>query len=186
MIKRDHPKKVDDILDEAIFIDKKTGKERTMKVVKMKLKDINFQKIWVSHFLEAVEAVGNQKVKVMMWLINNRNSENLVIATQQQIAKETECVRQTVASTLQALVDAEALIVKANGVYQISPSLIFKGGSDKRASILLEYESDAVSEKSAKRTAKANKEARPSAPAKAKKKTPTRPTLHSYEDQVSL
>ncbi len=175
MIKRDQPKKVNDILDEAIFIDKKTGKERTMKVVRMKLKDINFQKIWVSHFLEAVEAVGNQKVKVMMWLINNRNSENLVIATQQQIAKETECVRQTVASTLQALVDAEALIVKANGVYQISPSLIFKGGSDKRASILLEYESDAVAVKGAKKTVKKPKEVKASSQAKTKKRPPASP-----------
>jgi biotin operon repressor len=75
-----------------------------------------------------------------MWLVNNRNSENIVIATQHKIAEMTNCSRQTVVDTLRALMDVGAIKQVANGVYQLDPNTIFKGDGENRQQILLDYE----------------------------------------------
>lgn len=125
------------------------GKQKRVKSIRFVEQDFNFQKVWAQHLLQALDAIGNQKVKVLMWLVDNKNKENIVIATQQKIAEETECVRQTVATTMQLLVDAEAITLIQPGVYQLNPDLIFQGDSEDRASILLEYESVSLPKKEA-------------------------------------
>lgn len=159
--------KMQKIVSERVIINSQ-GKEETVKSIRFSEKDFNFQKIWVHHLLSALDAIGNQKVKILMWLIDNKNNENIVIATQQRIAEETKCVRQTVASTLQLLVDAGAMTLIHPAVYQLNPDLIFKGQSEDRATILLEYEAVAIPKKAA-REAKAD--------AKEKKSKPKKPKL---------
>jgi len=101
--------------------------------------DINFDKIWLSTVMEALEQVGNKKMKVASYILNNRDkATNYLIKTQREIAEECSVSLQTVSSTLKALESADMLVGKS-GVYQINPDKIAKGGHNKRMAILRIY-----------------------------------------------
>lgn len=107
--------------------------------------DINFDKIWLSTVMEALEQVGNKKMKVASFILNNRDkTTNYLIKTQREIAEECGVSLQTVSSTLKALESADMLIGKS-GVYQINPEKIAKGSHNKRMAILRIYEQNKAS-----------------------------------------
>lgn len=107
--------------------------------------DINFDKIWLSSVMEALEQVGNKKIKVANYILNNRDkSTNYLIKTQREIAEECEVSLQTVSSTLKALEQADMIIGKS-GVYQINPDKIARGKHNKRMAILRIYQQNKAS-----------------------------------------
>lgn len=102
--------------------------------------DINFDKIWLGSVMEALEQVGNKKIKVASYILNQRDKNtNYLIKTQREIAKECGVSLQTVSSTLKALEDAN-LIVGKSGIYQVNPERIAKGKHNKRMAILRIYQ----------------------------------------------
>lgn len=107
--------------------------------------DINFDKIWLSSVLEALEQVGNKKIKVANYILNNRDkTTNYLIKTQREIAEECGVSLQTVSSTLKALEKADMLIGKS-GVYQVNPERIARGKHNKRMAILRIYQQNKAS-----------------------------------------
>lgn len=102
--------------------------------------DINFDKIWLSSVFEALEQVGNKKMKVASYIINKRDKNtNYLIKTQREIAEECGVSKQTVTSTLKALEQADMIIGKS-GIYQINPDKIARGKHNKRMAILRIYQ----------------------------------------------
>lgn len=107
--------------------------------------DINFDKIWLASVMEALEQVGNKKIKVANYILNNRDkTTNYLIKTQREIAEECEVSLQTVSSTLKALESADMLIGKS-GIYQINPERIARGKHNKRMAILRIYQQNKAS-----------------------------------------
>ena len=114
---------------EATVIDEEWDEER----------DINWDKIWLSEVMEALEQVGNKKIKVANYILNNRDkTTNYLIQTQREIAAACEVSKQTVTSTLKAL-EAADLIVAKSGVYQVNPDRLAYGKHNKRMAILRIY-----------------------------------------------
>jgi hypothetical protein len=113
--------------------------------------DVNWDKIWLVEVLEALEQIGNKKLTVASYIINNRDKRtNYLIQTQQEIADNCKVSRRTVQMTLSALEKADLLNCRT-GVYQVNPNCIAKGGHDKRMAILRVYEQNvAKKEKSNK------------------------------------
>lgn len=105
-------------------------------------KDFNFEKIWLVVILQMLGLIGNAKVKVAMWLLKNRNSDNYVFANLRKIANECGASFDTVQRTLKVLKDNKLLAqFNKGGVYQINPDMIFKGGSNKRMNLILKFKS---------------------------------------------
>lgn len=101
--------------------------------------DINWDKIWLGEVMEALEQVGNKKIKVANYIINSRDKNtNYLIQTQREIAENCGVSLQTVSSTLKAL-EAADLLVGKSGVYQINPDRIAYGKHNKRMAILRIY-----------------------------------------------
>lgn len=101
--------------------------------------DINWDKIWLSTVLDALEQVGNKKISVAKYVLENRDKNtNYLIKTQREIAQECNVSLQTVSSTLKALETAN-LIVGKSGIYQINPDTIARGNHNKRMAILRIY-----------------------------------------------
>jgi predicted transcriptional regulator len=95
--------------------------------------------------MEALEQVGNKKIKVANYILNNRDkTTNYLIKTQREIAEECGVSLQTVSSTLKALEKADMLIGKS-GVYQINPERIARGKHNKRMAILRIYQQNKAS-----------------------------------------
>src|SRR5699024_10883932 len=53
------------------FIDASTGEKETMQVTNIEERDANFHKIWLGHMLESLDMIGNQKIRVAMFIMEN-------------------------------------------------------------------------------------------------------------------
>lgn len=124
-----------------LIVDKKTGEVEEVQVISYdKIMDVDFHKIWVTHLALALDIVGNVKTKILSYLLKNANpTNNMVIKTQEEIAKELKVSRVSVNQTIKILEEAE-IIRKKTGVIIINPDIFAKGSAMKRLKILHEYE----------------------------------------------
>src|SRR5699024_10357570 len=121
------------------FIDASTGENETMQVTNIEERDANFHKIWLGHMLESLDMIGNQKIRVAMFIMENINKENELIMTYRVIAEKTNTSLQTVSETMKALQESNLLSKIRNGYYRVNPDVIFKGGRNDRMNVLLRY-----------------------------------------------
>src|SRR5699024_4666030 len=143
--------------------------KETMQVTNIEERDANFHKIWLGHMLESLDMIGNQKIRVAMFIMENINKENELIMTYRLIAEKTNTSLQTVTETQKllqenniimkyriitektktslqtfskkkkALQECNLLIKIRNGYYRVNPDVIFKGGRNDRMNVLLRY-----------------------------------------------
>src|SRR5699024_10481312 len=121
------------------FIDASTGEKVTMQVTNIEERDANFHKIWLGHMLESLDMIGNQKIRVAMFIMENINKENELIMTYRVIAEKSNTSLQTVSETMKALQESNLLSKIRNGYYRVNPDVIFKGGRNDRMNVLLRY-----------------------------------------------
>lgn len=120
-------------------VDPKTGELVDRYNFEIEERDANFHKIWLWHIAAVLDLIGNQKIKILSYILENTNSDNMFIGTQRIIAEETESSLDTVVITMKMLVQADILQKKHAGAYFINPNVVFKGGSNRRMDILYQY-----------------------------------------------
>lgn len=121
------------------FIDSETGEIFDAQMVIKGASDSGFKKIWLGHILELVEEIGNAKMRVLMWLLDRADGQNQVLATYDEIAKETGVSRATVARLLVSLQDANVIQQTRRSLWRINPEVVFKGGHTRRMNVLISY-----------------------------------------------
>ncbi|WP_373544381.1 replication/maintenance protein RepL [Chamaesiphon sp.] len=123
----------------ASYTNDVTGVSQEFNVLSVEDCDANFQKIWLSHILMAIDEIGNSKMKVLNYLLKNRYpGNNTLNKTVREIVKETGTSLQTVNLTLKAL-EEHNIIRRKTGVIILNPDVIFKGRHKHRMNILIEY-----------------------------------------------
>jgi len=126
-----------------VWINQRTGEiieaETLVKEVKGDV-DVGFEKLWVAHILDAVEEVGNAKMKVLLWLIRNKDRSNMVHAGINEIAAKTDVGRATVARLMSALRKANVVRLEYGGRWMLNPAVVFKGSHGRRMNVLFRYE----------------------------------------------
>jgi hypothetical protein len=127
------------IVGRETYVNQRTGSVEEFNVIEQRDADFNFEKLWLGHLLDSLDIIGNKKIKVMNWLLKNRDSENKIIATQRRIAQETGVSLPTVNQTIDSMVQAHAIKQIQRGVLMLNPALIFKGSHSKRMNVLLRY-----------------------------------------------
>lgn len=127
------------VIGKQQYINNSTGEVEEFNVINSYDTDFNFEKIWLSHILESLEVIGNQKIKVLNWILSNKTSDNLIIATQRAIAIGSGVSYPVVNQTLKALITSKALGKKQDGVYMLNPDFMFKGNGKKRMNLLLKF-----------------------------------------------
>ena len=103
--------------------------------------DVGFEKLWVGHILETVEEVGNAKMKVLFWLIRNKDRRNMIYAGVNEIAEKTGVGRATVARLMSSLRKANVVRLEYGGRWMLNPAIVFKGSHAKRMNVLIRYHS---------------------------------------------
>jgi len=121
------------------FIDKETGEVHTMQVTDIEERDANFHKIWLGHMLESLDMIGNQKIRVAMFILNNVNRDNEFIMTYRVIAEKTGISTKTITETMKALQESDFIKKIRNGYYRLNPDILFKGGKENRLEVLIRY-----------------------------------------------
>lgn len=99
----------------------------------------DFHKIWLQHIIQSFDLIGNQKTKLAFWLIAEMDSENKICYTLRQMSEKSGISLETVRITIKTLIDGEFLVKQNQGVYRVHPDRIFKGGSNNRMNVLLQY-----------------------------------------------
>ena len=127
------------IVGTETYINQATGELQEMQVVNIEDRDFNFHKLWISHIINSLDLIGNQKVKLAFWIIENLNKENQLIMTYRQISEKSGISLDTVRRTITALIDSNFLVRINNGAYQVNPDVIFKGTRSGRLNVLYQY-----------------------------------------------
>lgn len=110
-----------------------------MQVISIEERDANFHKLWLSHILQTIDLIGNQKMRLAFWILDHLNAENMLVMSQRQIAEKTGISLKTVSLTIRALIQADFLIKINNSAYMVNPNILFKGGKNSRLNVLLKY-----------------------------------------------
>lgn len=121
------------------YINKETGELVPMDVISIEERDFNFHKLWLSHIINSLDLIGNKKVKLAFWIIENLNKENQLTMTYRQIAEQSGISYQTVVNTITSLIESNFLVRINQGVYQVNPDVIFKGTRNGRMNVLYQY-----------------------------------------------
>ncbi len=121
------------------FINTETNEVEDFNVISQEEQDFNFDKFWITQIMFAIDEFGSQKMKLLLYLITNRErANNTVLKTVSEMAKETNINKNTIVTTLKIL-EKHKIIRRKTGVIFISPEVIFKGGHNKRMNVLIQY-----------------------------------------------
>lgn len=89
--------------------------------------DSNFHKVWMNRMYDIIYDIGNNKTKLLFFLIRKADGENKVCMTYRQMAKESGISLDAVRMAMDKLF-ANGFIRKINnGNYIINPNIVFKG-----------------------------------------------------------
>jgi DNA-binding transcriptional ArsR family regulator len=125
---------------ERRFIDEETGEVIPAQVVARSVDgDAGFDKIWLGTILELVNEVGTAKMRVLLWMLQNRDGKNLVRATKDEIASATGAGRTTITELLAALRKANVVSEVRRSVWRLNPEVIWKGAHHTRMSVMIQY-----------------------------------------------
>jgi DNA-binding transcriptional ArsR family regulator len=125
---------------EREYIDKATGEVFPAQLIARSVEgDAGFDKIWLGTILELVDEVGNAKMRVLLWLLQNRDAKNIVRATKDEIAEATGTSRTSVFRLLSALKSANVISEVRRSVWRLNPDVIWKGASHTRMSVMIQY-----------------------------------------------
>ena len=114
-----------------------------------------WRRVIMADLLAAMDQIGNMKMKVLEYLINQMNSNNEINTTYRNIQTETGISLQTITETFKALRNSN-LIKKHKSIYVLNCSIISAYGSqEKNKYLMLEYN---FSEKSIVKTKSSTKE----------------------------
>ena len=135
------------IVGKQAYIDQETGEMNEVQVIDIEERDANFHKIWLSHILNSIDLIGNQKTKLAFWILDNIDSENQLIMTQRKIAKNSGISLYTVSETLKVLMDSNFLQKINSGAYRVNPNVLWKGGKSARMNVLFKYHQNEKADK---------------------------------------
>lgn len=119
----------------------KDGNPIPSQIVTVEDRDFNFHKVWLEHLIMAFDGITNQKLKLAFWIINNLDYENKLVMTQRTIAEKSGMGIATVSRTMRELQQGEIPFLQRinSGAYRVNPAVIWKGGHNKRMSVIFQY-----------------------------------------------
>lgn len=126
--------------EKKTFIDEDTGEkiEGYMNIRKVTRK--NFDILYASALFDLQEDFGSKKLKVFNTILENRNSDNIVIMTQDKIAELAGVSRRTVIDTIKIL-ERKHAIKKSSGIIFVNPAIINHYCTyDKEQWLMLKFE----------------------------------------------
>lgn len=121
------------------LIDADTGEIIEAQTITKTAGDAGFHKVWLHHILEAVDEVGNAKMRVLMWLLMHADSQNRIMCTYKEIMAATGVSVRTVAALMGKLRDASVIVEVRKSVWRLNPDVVFKGSHDRRMAVLIKY-----------------------------------------------
>lgn len=101
-------------------------------------RDTGFYKVFLKEFTNCIEKIGNKKIKIFCWIVNNIGRNNQFSYTYRQIADKTDTSYSVVAETMRTLLDID-FFRKEGKILIVNPDILFKGTYRRRQIVLKQY-----------------------------------------------
>lgn len=121
------------------YINVNTGERINAQVFELEEKDAKLENLWEGYIFGVLQLLGGKKIEVFMYILENKNSDNLVLGTQRKIAKEIGISYPVVNETFNILQESGFLNQERQGAYRIPSNFLFKGSKVNRANVLYKY-----------------------------------------------
>lgn len=93
---------------------------------------------YLSSIIQMIESIGNKKMQVVKYILQNMDSNNKLSETVREIAKGSECSIQTVHETLE-LLENSGVVARKTGTVMLSPKLIHKGNAARERFLMTRF-----------------------------------------------
>ena len=99
----------------------------------------NFMITYLTYMLDLFDLLGTKKMQVVKYIFKNMNaSNNTLIITTAELAKETNVSKPVVIETLK-LLEKEGLITRRVGSLMLNPKLVHRGSNQKEKYLLTQF-----------------------------------------------
>ena len=128
------------IIGKQNYINQETGEIiETVVIEKNVEQDFNFHKVWIIDIMNIIGEMGNKKIKIIEYILDHMNKDNIVYFTYSKLEKEVGVSRPVIVNTIKGLIEKNFMKRIQTGVYQINPNLVVKGSTGKRINLLIQY-----------------------------------------------
>ena len=97
-----------------------------------------FSITYLATIISLIDNIGNKKMQVVKYILQNMNPQNMLIETVREISKKSGCSPQTVNQTLQ-LLERCGIVARKSGCVMLTPKLIHKGNAQKEKYLLMKF-----------------------------------------------
>ena len=114
------------------------GEVRCVDVLLKEIPRSGFAITYLSTIINMIESIGNKKMQVVKYVLQNMDSNNKLSETVREIAKGSNCSLQTAQETL-ALLENCGVIARKTGTVMLSPKLIHKGNAARERFLMTKF-----------------------------------------------
>lgn len=111
---------------------------KRMDVVIKEIPRQGFAITYLSSIIQMIDAIGNKKMLVVKYILENMDSNNKLNETTTEIAEHCKVSRVTVSDTLKML-ESSGVIARKTGLIMLSPRLIHKGNAQRERYLLTKF-----------------------------------------------
>jgi hypothetical protein len=133
-----------DVSDEWQLLNKKTGEVKDLMVMENKSKRERWEKVYARSLCDLLETAGDERTKVIAYMIRNKDYENRVSETVRSISEATGVSTKTVNRTLTAMREKNFLIKIRNGLWRFSPHVMVTGNKGYGAAVIRRWDTEAA------------------------------------------
>lgn len=108
-------------------------------VITTKVPRGKFEIVYSAELFNIMRELGNKKIEVLAYLLDNKDANNQINASNTQLAERIGCSRTTIVEAMKVLAEA-GLVRRENSVVMVSPSLMIKGNQIREAYLMRKYE----------------------------------------------
>lgn len=115
--------------------------DKEVKKVDVLIKEVprvGFAITYLSTVIQMIESIGNKKMQVVKYILGKMDSNNKLVETVREIAKNSKCSLQTVNDTLKIL-ESCGIIARKTGCVMLSPKLVHKGNAQRERLLMTKF-----------------------------------------------
>lgn len=114
------------------------GDIKKVDVILKEVPRVGFEITYLANIISMIDTIGNKKMQVVKYILQNKDSNNKLSETVREIAKGSGCSLQTVQETLK-LLESCGVIARKTGTVMLSPKLIHKGNAARERFLMTKF-----------------------------------------------
>lgn len=120
------------------YIDEETGEVKQVIEVTKEVGRNGFMITYILTLADALELVGSKKTKILSYILENMDSNNILYASNRKIAEKCEVSVGTVSTTLKILREADIISTQTN-LIMLNPKLGNKVSKAKEQALMIRF-----------------------------------------------